>query len=76
VIYNVKNNITVNAISPGYFDIGMFYNIDKKMREKIIKKIPTNRLGKPEEISELIHVLISSNYLTGQNFTLDGSFSA
>lgn len=71
-----KYNITVNAISPGYFDIGMFYDIDKKMREEIIKKIPTNRLGKPEEISELIHVLISSNYLTGQNFTLDGGFSS
>jgi len=71
-----KYNITVNAISPGYFDIGMFYDIDKKMRQNIIKKIPTNRLGKPEEISELIRILISSNYLTGQNFTLDGGFSA
>jgi len=71
-----KFNITVNAISPGYFDIGMFYDIDKKTREQIIRKIPTNRLGKPEEISELIGILISSNYLTGQNFTLDGGFSA
>ena len=71
-----KFNITVNAISPGYFDIGMFYDIDKKTREQIIRKIPTKRLGKPEEISELIGILISSNYLTGQNFTLDGGFSA
>lgn len=71
-----KYNITVNSISPGYFDIGMFYDIGKKMRQKIIKQIPKNRLGRPEEISELIGILISSDYLTGQNFTLDGGFSA
>jgi len=70
-----KDNITVNVIAPGYFDIGMFYDIPENIRSKILETIPTKRLGKPEEISELIKILISTNYLTGQVFTLDGGYS-
>jgi 3-oxoacyl-[acyl-carrier protein] reductase len=70
-----KDNITVNVIAPGYFDIGMFYDIPESIRNKILEIIPAKRLGKPEEISELIKILISTNYLTGQVFTLDGGYS-
>jgi len=70
-----KFDITVNAIAPGYFDIGMFYDIDKKTKRKIISNIPAKRLGQPKEIFELIKIIISSRYTTGQVFTLDGGFS-
>jgi len=70
-----KDNITVNVIAPGYFDIGIFYDIPEKIRKNILQNIPAKRLGNPEEISELIKILISSDYLTGQVFTLDGGFS-
>ena len=70
-----KYNITVNAIAPGYFDIGMFNDFDKQTKNKILKNIPAKRLGQPAEISELIQILISSSYLTGQIFTLDGGYS-
>ena len=70
-----KDNITVNVIAPGYFDMGMFYDIPENIRNKILETIPAERLGKPEEISELIKILISTNYLTGQVFTLDGGYS-
>lgn len=71
-----KYNITVNAIAPGYFDIGMFYDIPEDIRSKILDTIPAKRLGNPEEIFELIKIIISTNYLTGQVFTLDGGYSA
>lgn len=70
-----KYGITVNAIAPGYFDIGMFNDFDQKTKKKIINDIPLKRLGQPEEISELINILISSSYLTGQVFVLDGGYS-
>ena len=70
-----KNNITVNAIAPGYFDIGMFYDISLDVQKIIQKQIPAERLGQPEEISQLIRLLIEMDYLTGQIFTLDGGFS-
>ena len=71
-----KHNVTANVIAPGYFDIGMFYDIDPLLRKKIVNSIPSKRLGRSEEISELIQILISSNYLTGQVFILDGGYSA
>ena len=70
-----KYNITINVIAPGYFNIGMFYDFDLKTRNKIVKQIPSKRLGNPHEISELIQILIFSSYLTGQVFTLDGGYS-
>ena len=70
-----RYNITVNAIAPGYFDIGMFNDIDYNTRKIIQTQIPAGRLGQPEEISELIQLLINMNYMTGQIFTLDGGFS-
>jgi len=68
-------NITVNTIAPGYFDIGMFYDLNPKQQELILKDIPTKRLGNPNEISELIQIIISSRYMTGQTFVLDGGYS-
>jgi len=68
-------NITVNTIAPGYFDIGMFYHLGSKQRKNILKRIPANRLGNPNEISELIQIIISSSYTTGQTFVLDGGYS-
>lgn len=71
-----KNNITVNAIAPGYFDIGMFYDIKQEIRKKLKKNIPAQRLGNPEEICQLINILISSGYVTGQTFVTDGGYSS
>jgi len=71
-----KYNITVNAIAPGYFDIGMFNDFSQEVKNKIITDIPSKRLGHPNEIFELINILISSDYLTGQTFVLDGGYSS
>lgn len=71
-----KHGITVNSVSPGYFDAGMFYDLGEGAREEIAGKIPAGRLGRPEEVSEIVSILISCGYLTGQNFVLDGGFSA
>ena len=70
-----RYNITINSIAPGYFDIGMFHHLNTEMKKNIIKAIPAERLGNPNEVTELIQLLISSNYLTGQAFVLDGGCS-
>jgi len=70
-----KYNITVNAIAPGYFDVGMFNDIPSNIQKMILTNIPAERLGQSKEISELIQLLIMTDYLTGQIFTLDGGYS-
>jgi NAD(P)-dependent dehydrogenase (short-subunit alcohol dehydrogenase family) len=71
-----KNNITVNAIAPGYFDIGMFYDIKQEIRNSLKRNIPAQRLGNPDEICQLVEILIYSGYVTGQTFVIDGGYSS
>ncbi len=53
----------------------MFNDFNQETKKKIVDQIPAKRLRQPSEISELIQVLISSNYSTGQIFILDGGYS-
>ena len=65
--------IRVNAISPG----GIKRNQSQKFLNNYIKKTPLKRMCKSKDISNCVNFLISekSNYITGQNFIIDGGFS-
>ena len=52
-----KKNINVNCISPGFISTAMTDQIDEKFKETIIAKIPSNRLGKPEDIANAVNFL-------------------
>ena len=69
-----SRNITVNAIAPGYIQTDMTDNLDEKTKDKLTKSIPLQRLGLPEDISNLVCFLASENssYITGQTFNVDG----
>ena len=54
-----KKNINVNCISPGFISTAMTDQIDEKFKEIIIAKIPSNRLGKPEDIANAVNFLSS-----------------
>ena len=60
-------NINVNCISPGFISTAMTDQIDEKHKEAIIAKIPSNRLGKPEDIANAVAFLSSdqSDYING-----------
>ena len=55
-----KKNINVNCISPGFISTAMTDKIDEKFKETIMLKIPSNRLGKPEDIANAV-VFLSSD---------------
>ena len=46
----------------------------KKIKKLIEDKVPLNRFGKPEEISQLVDFLISdeASYITGQTIHING----
>lgn len=68
--------INVNAIAPGLIRTPMTEARvdDPQKREEELPNIPWKRPGYPEEIAELALYLVSpeSDYVTGQNFTIDG----
>ena len=69
-----KKNITINCISPGFIKTSMTEQIDEKFKELLISKIPLNRLGTGEDVSNIVAFLSSdmSNYITGETIHVNG----
>ena len=69
-----KKNINVNCISPGFISTAMTDQINEKFKEAIIAKIPSNRLGKPEDVANAVIFLSSglSDYINGETLHVNG----
>jgi len=69
-----SRNITVNAIAPGYIQTEMTDILDETLKNDLMKSIPLQRLGNPEEIASLVCFLASEEaaYITGQTLNVDG----
>ena len=69
-----KKNINVNCISPGFIRTAMTDKIDEKFKEVIISKIPSARLGEPEDIANAVIFLASSHsdYINGETLHVNG----
>ena len=69
-----KKNINVNCISPGFIKTVMTDKIDDKFKETIISKIPSARLGEPDDIANAVLFLCSSqsNYINGETLHVNG----
>jgi 3-oxoacyl-[acyl-carrier protein] reductase len=69
-----KKNININCISPGFIKTAMTDKIDEKFKDIIISKIPSARLGEPEDIANAVVFLASnqSNYINGETLHVNG----
>ena len=69
-----KKNINVNCISPGFIKTAMTEKLDQKFKEAIISKIPSYRLGEPEDIANAVLFLASnqSDYINGETLHVNG----
>ena len=69
-----KKNININCISPGFIKTAMTDKIDEKFKELIVSKIPSARLGEPEDIANAVIFLASnhSDYINGETLHVNG----
>ena len=69
-----KKNININCISPGFIKTVMTDKIDDKFKDAIISKIPSGRLGDPEDIANAVLFLCSnqSDYINGETLHVNG----
>jgi 3-oxoacyl-[acyl-carrier protein] reductase len=71
-----RQNITVNAIAPGFIDVGMSKGMPDEVTENFKKQIPLGRLGDVREIVDAALFLASpmASYITGHVLNVNGGF--
>ena len=70
-----SKNIRVNAVCPGYIETPLIEKMDKA---QLIKLHPLGRLGKPEEIANVVLFLASdeASFVHGTTILADGGYTA
>ena len=69
-----KKNITINCVSPGFISTKMTEKISEEIKAQLMSKIPMNRLGSGEDVSNTVVFLSSdlSSYITGETIHVNG----
>lgn len=69
-----SRGVTVNALAPGFIETDMTSVLGQPLRDELLKKVPLNRFGQPEDIAHAALFLAGPGaaYVTGQVLTVDG----
>jgi 3-oxoacyl-[acyl-carrier protein] reductase len=69
-----SRNITVNCVAPGLIDTDMTKGLADAQKDAMLKTIPLNRLGQPEDIAHTVAFLASgrASYITGVTLHVNG----
>ncbi len=69
-----SRGINVNAVAPGFIETDMTEVLGEKYKDEMKKNIPLKKLGKPEDVANVVAFLVSesSDYVTGQVIHVDG----
>jgi len=66
-------DILVNSVAPGFIDTGMTADLPEEIRERILANIPLGRMGRPDEVGEVVAFLASEgSYITGSVIHVNG----
>ncbi|MNI81090.1 3-oxoacyl-[acyl-carrier-protein] reductase FabG [compost metagenome] len=73
-----RMNIRVNAVAPGFIETDMLSAMAPATRDEYLGLIPWGRLGRAEEIAEVVHFLAGpgASYITGHCMVVDGGLTA
>jgi len=72
------DNIRVNAVCPGYIETKMTEDTMRRRGAELMEKVPFHRMGKPEEIAEMVLWLCCdrASYVSGAAYNVDGGYMA
>jgi 3-oxoacyl-[acyl-carrier protein] reductase len=64
--------VTVNAVAPALIKRGETLPGDEESREQLAARVPVGRLGRPEEVAEIVRALVTNPFVTAQTVSVDG----
>ncbi|MBU1465728.1 MAG: 3-oxoacyl-ACP reductase FabG [Gammaproteobacteria bacterium] len=69
-----SRGITVNCVAPGFIETDMTKVLSEEHKAKLVEKVPSSRLGQPEEIAAAVAFLASNGaaYITGETLHVNG----
>ncbi|AUH38864.1 3-oxoacyl-ACP reductase FabG [Streptomyces sp. CMB-StM0423] len=72
-----RYGIRANTVAPGFIATDPVLALEPGIRERFEQRIALGRLGRPEEVADLVSFLVSNRagYLTGATFTIDGGMA-
>lgn len=71
------DNIRVNAVAPGVIRTQFHANMtEERKRHNLEHRIPLHREGTPDQVADVIAMLVTNDYLTGETFVIDGGLTS
>jgi NAD(P)-dependent dehydrogenase (short-subunit alcohol dehydrogenase family) len=72
------DNVRVNAVCPGYIETNMTKDAMQRRGEQIMSMVPFRRMGRPEEIAEMVLWLCTdrASFVSGVAYNVDGGYMA
>ncbi len=69
-----RKNITINCVSPGFIQTNMTDKINEEVKKSLMSRIPMNKLGNGEDVSNSVAFLASdsASYITGETIHVNG----
>ena len=69
-------NISVNCVTPGVIRTRLQdYLTPEQVKHNLANRIPLHREGQPEDVARIISTLVTNDYVTGENITIDGGLT-
>lgn len=70
------DNIRVNCVAPGIIRTRFHENMTSEaQKHNLANRIPVHREGTSEDVAEVVHMLITNNFMTGETVVVDGGMS-
>lgn len=76
-VEHATHNILCNMVSPGFIETELTHkNNTEDQLAKFLNKVPVKKLGKPEDVANLVYFLsVQNNFISGQNIFIDGGYT-